>query len=66
MAKPKTGKLTKTELKKLIAKLEKEMKESARHLEFERAAKLRDALIELRLQLRGDKDIKPAIPEVVE
>lgn len=64
VAKPRAGNLTKTELKKLIAKLEKEMKDSARHLEFERAAQLRDALIELRLQLRGDKDIKSAIPDV--
>ncbi|MCL5780599.1 MAG: excinuclease ABC subunit UvrB [Firmicutes bacterium] len=64
VARTKAGKMTKTELKKMIAKLEKEMKESARHLEFERAAQLRDAIIELRLQLRGDKEIKPAIPEV--
>ncbi|MEW6726584.1 MAG: excinuclease ABC subunit UvrB [Bacillota bacterium] len=45
--------MTKTELKRTIAKLEKEMREAARHLEFERAAEIRDALIELRLQLRG-------------
>lgn len=64
VAQTKAGKMTKTEIKKMIAKLEKEMKESAKHLEFERAAQLRDAIIELRLQLRGEKDIKPAIPDV--
>lgn len=64
VARSKAGKLTKTEIKKMIAKLEKEMKEAAKHLEFERAAQLRDVLIELRLELRGEKDIKPAIPEV--
>jgi len=46
-------KMTKTELKRMITKLEKEMREAARHLEFERAAQIRDLLIELRLQLRG-------------
>lgn len=64
VAQTKAGKMTKTDIKKMLAKLEKEMKESAKHLEFERAAQLRDAIIELRLQLRGEKDIKPAIPEV--
>ncbi len=64
VAQTKAGKMTKTDIKKMLAKLEKEMKESAKHLEFERAAQLRDAMIELRLQLRGEKDIKPAIPEI--
>ncbi|GAB6159297.1 excinuclease ABC subunit UvrB [Desulfotomaculum varum] len=64
LAKNKAGKMSKTDIKKMIAQLEKEMKESARHLEFERAAQLRDAIIELRLQLRGAKEIKPALPEV--
>ncbi len=49
----KKGKMTKKELKTAIAKLEKEMREAARLLEFERAAELRDILIELRLELRG-------------
>ncbi|CCO07581.1 excinuclease ABC subunit UvrB [Desulforamulus hydrothermalis] len=64
LAKNKAGKMSKADIKKMIAQLEKEMKESARHLEFERAAQLRDAIIELRLQLRGAKEIKPALPEV--
>lgn len=46
-------KLSRTELKRLIARLEKDMKDAARQLEFERAAELRDALIELRVQLHG-------------
>jgi len=54
--------MSRAELKKLIAKLEKEMKQAARRLEFERAAELRDALIELRLQLqpRGARALRPA------
>lgn len=50
--------MSKSELKKYIAALEKEMKESARQLAFERAAQLRDAIIELRLQLREDSKSK--------
>ncbi|MBE0465896.1 MAG: excinuclease ABC subunit UvrB [Candidatus Desulforudis sp.] len=54
--------LSKTELRKLIAKLEKDMKQAARHLEFERAAELRDVLIELRLQLQpGKVRLRPAV-----
>ncbi|NLW16208.1 MAG: excinuclease ABC subunit B, partial [Firmicutes bacterium] len=41
-------KLSARERKDLIAKLEKEMKEAARRLEFEHAANLRDLIIELR------------------
>ena len=59
-------KMTKAQLKKQIAALEKEMKESARQLAFERAAQLRDLIIELRLQLRGEKGIGPAIPDGIE
>ncbi len=59
-------KMTKAQLKKQIATLEKEMKDSARQLAFERAAQLRDLIIELRLQLRGEKGIGPAIPDEIE
>jgi excinuclease ABC subunit B len=45
--------LGKKELKAAIARMEKEMREAARMLEFERAAQLRDILIEMRLDLRG-------------
>ncbi len=44
----KKGKLSKKEIKTLLARLEKEMQEAARRLEFEQAAQLRDAIIELR------------------
>ncbi|NLI11106.1 excinuclease ABC subunit UvrB [Pelotomaculum propionicicum] len=61
---PLTGKrMTKAQLRKTIASLEKEMAQSARQLAFERAAQLRDMIIELRLQLRGEKGIGPAIPD---
>ncbi len=63
-AMPQAGKkMTKAQLKKTIASLEKEMAQSARQLAFERAAQLRDLIIELRLQLRGEKGIGPAIPD---
>ncbi len=56
-------KMTKAQLKKQIASMEKEMRESARQLAFERAARLRDMIIELRLELRDEKGIGPAIPD---
>ena len=46
----KKTKLSKRELKALISQLEKEMRAAAKRLEFERAAELRDAILELRLQ----------------
>ena len=46
LAKPEE--LTHKERKKLIAKLEKEMKQAAKDLQFERAAELRDILFEYR------------------
>lgn len=59
-------KMTKAKLKKHIASLEKEMRDSAHQLAFERAAQLRDMIIELRLQLRGEQRLAPMIPEVAE
>ncbi len=56
-------KMTKSQLKKQIAALEKEMREAARRLAFERAAQLRDMIIELRLQLRGEQGIGPAVTD---
>ncbi|WP_409978509.1 excinuclease ABC subunit UvrB [Anoxybacteroides amylolyticum] len=43
-------KLTKKEREKLIANIEKEMKEAAKALDFERAAELRDLLFELKAE----------------
>lgn len=43
-------KLTKEERETLIMSIEKEMKDAARALNFERAAELRDALLELKLE----------------
>ncbi|GGN93001.1 excinuclease ABC subunit UvrB [Saccharibacillus kuerlensis] len=42
------GKMTRKEREKMVMRLEKEMKESAKALNFERAAELRDALLELK------------------
>jgi excinuclease ABC subunit B len=44
------GKMSKKEREKLIARLEKEMKEAAKALDFERAAELRDAIFELKAE----------------
>jgi excinuclease ABC subunit B len=41
----------------LISELEKQMKEAAGNLEFEKAALLRDQIFELRKQFEEDKDI---------
>ena len=44
----KKQKIGKKEKEKLLAGIEKEMREAAKVLDFERAAELRDILIELR------------------
>jgi excinuclease ABC subunit B len=44
------GKLTKKERATLIERLEQEMKSAAKNLQFERAAELRDAVLELKSQ----------------
>ncbi|WP_418790980.1 excinuclease ABC subunit UvrB [Phosphitispora sp. TUW77] len=51
---PRTEKMSRRELNKFIAGLEKDMREAAKHLEFEKAAQLRDLIIELRAQARGE------------
>ena len=53
------GKLPKDEVQRLIRELEKEMKQAARDLEFEKAAMLRDQVFELRQQL----DLEDKRPE---
>ncbi len=54
-AETRLGKMPARKLLKLIAGLEKDMKEAAKHLEFEKAAQLRDIIIELRAQARMKK-----------
>jgi excinuclease ABC subunit B len=49
-AKKDYSKLTKKEREQLIADLEREMKEAARALDFERAAELRDLILELKAE----------------
>jgi excinuclease ABC subunit B len=45
-----SGKMSKKERQSLIQRLEAEMKEAAKNLQFERAAELRDALLELQAE----------------
>ncbi|MCR8632437.1 excinuclease ABC subunit UvrB [Paenibacillus radicis (ex Xue et al. 2023)] len=47
----KQGKMSKKDRMSLIERLEAEMKEAAKNLQFERAAELRDAVMELRTEL---------------
>jgi excinuclease ABC subunit B len=51
--------LPKGELQKLIAELEKQMKQAAKDLEFEKAAVLRDQIYELRNILVEESNLKP-------
>jgi excinuclease ABC subunit B len=50
---------TRGELQKVIAELEKQMKEAARDLNFELAASLRDEMYELKKVLADDESLKP-------
>jgi excinuclease ABC subunit B len=50
------GDIPKDELARLIKDLEKQMKEAARNLEFEKAALLRDRVVEFRRELVGDEE----------
>lgn len=52
---PKPEKMSQRDLTRLIGSLEKDMKDAARQLEFEKAAQLRDLIIELRAQARAKK-----------
>jgi len=51
VAVPDIAKMSRKEKQSLIERLEREMKEAAKNLQFERAAELRDALLELKAEL---------------
>ena len=51
--------LPKNELKHALAQLEREMKEAAKNLEFEKAAELRDQVYEMRGLLADLEDVPP-------
>jgi excinuclease ABC subunit B len=53
------GGMPRGELRKIVAEVEKHMKEAAKNLEFERAAALRDELYELKSLLAEDESLKP-------
>jgi excinuclease ABC subunit B len=53
-----SGKMPKDELARLIKELEKDMKQAAKDLEFEKAALLRDQIFDLRQQMEA-KDTRP-------
>ena len=50
LADVKSAKMSKKDRQRVIERLEEEMKEAAKNLQFERAAELRDALLELKAQ----------------
>ncbi len=53
------GDLPRNELKQIIHEMDKQMKEAAKNLEFERAAALRDELFDLKSLLAEDEGLKP-------
>lgn len=53
------GTLPKREIQRVIVELEKEMKQAAKDLEFERAAALRDQIYELRAILAEESNLPP-------
>ncbi|MBI5294837.1 MAG: excinuclease ABC subunit UvrB [Chloroflexi bacterium] len=57
--KPDKNAMPRNELRQVVHEMEKQMKEAAKNLEFERAAALRDELYELKSLLAEDDKLKP-------
>jgi excinuclease ABC subunit B len=55
----KHDKTSRSELQKIISEMEKQMKEAAKNLDFEKAAALRDEMYELKAILADDANLKP-------
>ncbi|HJZ10821.1 MAG TPA: UvrB/UvrC motif-containing protein, partial [Acidobacteriota bacterium] len=53
------GDIPRNELRQIVHDMEKQMKEAAKNLEFERAAALRDELYQLKSLLAEDESLKP-------
>jgi len=53
------GAMPRNELQKIISEMEKQMKEAAKNLEFEKAAALRDEMYGLKTLLAEDESLKP-------
>ena len=53
------GDIPRNELRQIVHEMEKQMKEAAKNLEFEKAAALRDELYELKNLLAEDESLKP-------
>jgi excinuclease ABC subunit B len=53
------GDIPRNELRQIVHEMEKQMKEAAKNLEFERAAALRDELYQLKSLLAEDESLKP-------
>jgi excinuclease ABC subunit B len=51
--------VSRRELERVISELEKQMKEAAKNLEFEKAAALRDEMYELKALMADDGNLKP-------
>jgi len=51
--------MPRNELRQIVHEMEKQMKEAAKNLEFERAAALRDELYEMKSLLAEDESLKP-------
>ena len=56
----KAAELGRDELLKMVAELEKEMRQASRLLEFERAAGLRDMIFELKERLGDNRPVRPS------